>query len=73
MVIPMVRIENECVCCQPDLGCIGSACKYKNVPRYYCDICKEEGELFYFDNQELCIECIKKKLDLVEGSDIYTY
>ena len=35
----MVKIENECVDCPPDLGCIGSACKYKNVPRYYCDIC----------------------------------
>lgn len=71
MVIPMIMTENECVDC--GLPCLYGSCPYWAVTRYYCDICKEEGELFYFDNQELCIECIKKKLDLVEGSDIYTY
>lgn len=71
MVIPMIMTENECVDC--GLPCLYESCPYWAVTRYYCDICKEEGELFYFDNQELCIECIKKKLDLVEGSDIYTY
>ena len=49
----MVRIENECVGCPPEMGCIGNLCPYRNVRRYYCDKCGEEVEtLYYFDAQE---------------------
>lgn len=67
----MKRVENECVCCPPDMGCIGNACPYVNVARYYCDICGEEDVLYHYDGQELCIECIRNQLDVVEGSDVY--
>jgi hypothetical protein len=65
----MIVVENECVDC--GLPCIGSSCKYFAVTRYYCDECDEEGKLYEFDNQELCLDCIAKRLDIVEGSDIY--
>lgn len=55
----MKKIENECVDCgQP---CRGNACPYRNVPRYYCDIC---GDLldrynhYVVDNQDYCEECL---------------
>lgn len=62
----MVKIENECVGCPPEKGCIGSACKYMNVKRYYCDKCKDETDIFYFDDRELCIHCIEEELCKVD-------
>lgn len=63
----MKRLENECVCC--DLPCIGNACPYMNVPRFYCDKCDDETTLYEYEGQELCIDCIKELLDVVEGSE----
>lgn len=60
----MQRIENDCVGC--DLPCLGDACRYRNVTHYYCDKCGEEAQLYDFDCQELCIDCIEKMLDKVE-------
>lgn len=38
----MIKYENECVGCPPEMGCMGNACPYRNVPVYYCDECGEE-------------------------------
>ena len=65
----MIVVENECVDC--GLPCIGSSCKYFSVSRYYCDQCKDENVLYEFDGQQLCMECLLKNFDIVEGSDIY--
>ena len=62
----MLKIENECVGC--GLPCLGSSCPHQNVTRYYCDDCGEETELYYFDGEELCRECIIERLEKVEGS-----
>lgn len=32
---------------------------------FYCDECGEEDQLYDYDGQELCIECIKAKLDKI--------
>ena len=58
----MIQYEDECVGCPAELGCLGDSCKYKNVPHYYCDECGDEGELYYYDNRELCLDCIEKEL-----------
>lgn len=58
----MKRIENECVGCPYEMGCLDSACPYINVERFYCDKCGEETDLYEFDDQELCIECIAERL-----------
>ena len=58
--------ENECVGC--GLPCWGSACPHSNVTRYYCDKCGEETELYHFDDEELCLDCIVDRLERVEGS-----
>ncbi len=56
----MLRYEDECAGCPPELGCMGDACEYKNVPHWYCDECGEEfkpEELRQLDGKELCQEC----------------
>lgn len=66
----MVRIENQCCdCAVPGYPCIGFSCPRRHVRIYECDECKDEvdqGELFEFDGEELCIDCIKDRLDVVE-------
>lgn len=64
----MKKLENECVGCPPEIGCFGSSCPNRNVPHYYCDKCEEEAPLYHYDGQELCIDCIEKELEKVEGS-----
>lgn len=57
---------SDCVEC--DLPCIYEACRYYKAERYLCDECNEEAELYYFDGQELCADCILNRLEKVEGS-----
>lgn len=65
----MKKIENECVGCPVEMGCIGDSCPHKNVSRFYCDKCGEEETLYHYDGQELCIDCIKKEFEIVKGSE----
>ena len=65
----MIKIENECVDCPQDIGCIGNICPYLNVPRFYCDECDNEDELFWYEDEQLCIDCIVKRLERVEYND----
>ena len=58
-------IENECVGCPPEIGCLGSSCPNLNVVHYYCDECEEEAQLYHYNGQELCIDCIEKSLEKV--------
>jgi len=66
----MVKIENDCVGCSvPAYPCLGSACPYRNVKHYYCDNCNdevEEGELYQYGNEQLCLDCIKNDLEVVK-------
>lgn len=66
----MKKMENECVgCVGLGLLCLGSSCPNRNVIRFYCDECGEEGKLYHCDGMEICEECLLKKFDIVEGSD----
>ena len=63
----MKRIENECVgCTSLGMHCQGSSCPNRNVVRFYCDKCGKETDLYYFDDKELCIDCIIENLEKVE-------
>ncbi len=67
----MRTVENECVCCPPDLGCIGSSCQYRNVEHIYCDLCGDEAE-YIMDDEELCEGCVKKRiLEAFNNFDIF--
>lgn len=66
----MRTIENECVGCPPEIGCIGISCSYNNVVHYYCDCCGEETKLYHYNGYEICESCLIKQFDIVEGSDL---
>ena len=54
----MVKHENECVGCPPEMGCLGRSCPNRNVVHLYCDKCGEDVEVLYnVDGEELCEEC----------------
>lgn len=63
----MIKIENEC--CDCGLPCIYESCPYWAVKRFYCDECGDEAELYWYDNEQLCIDCIEKRLERVECDD----
>lgn len=56
----MRQVENDCVDC--GLPCIGTSCRYYKAVHFYCDDCGDEDTLYEFDDEELCIRCIAKKL-----------
>ena len=63
----MIRYENDCVCCPPELGCLGTSCPKRNVPVTVCDDCQDEGiNIYEFEGEQLCIYCIEKRLKKVE-------
>ena len=69
----MHKVENECVGCT-DLGlpCQGSSCPNRHVLRYYCDKCGDETEeLYEFEGQELCEDCLLKEVPKVNAEDAY--
>lgn len=53
----MIEVTNECVGCPVELACLGDACPYMNVTRYYCDKCEEEIEDEDYYKEELCPDC----------------
>lgn len=65
----MIQLENECVGCPSDMGCIGNSCPYVNVLRFYCDECGDEATLYWWDDEQLCIDCIEQRLERVEYDD----
>lgn len=64
----MVTYENECCSCAvPGYPCLGNSCPNRHVKHYYCDECKDDVEKLYrFDGEELCLDCIEKRLEVVE-------
>lgn len=52
----MRTLENDCVGCPSDLGCIGDSCPYRNVERFYCDECSSDAS-YRIDGLDLCDEC----------------
>ena len=64
----MIRYENECVDC--GLPCMHERCIYWAVTRLYCDECdNEENTLYWWDDQQLCLDCIEARLERVEIDD----
>lgn len=63
----MKKITDECVCC--GLPCLGESCPYRRVVRYYCDKCGREEKLYYYDDMELCADCILEDIPEDEYED----
>lgn len=67
----MIAYNNECVCCPPEMGCLGFTCPNLNVPRFYCDGCEEEYEYYYgYEGEYFCEECFLEKV--MENAKKYT-
>lgn len=62
-----IRYEDQCVgCTSMGLPCMGSICKNKDVPIWYCDKCEEECvDLYEVDGYEVCESCALKMLPKV--------
>lgn len=66
----MIEYENECCdCAVPGYPCLGKDCPNIRVPHYYCDQHKEEAELYYYDGEQLCLDCIIGRLEKVVAED----
>lgn len=59
----MIRTESGCVDC--GLPCLHESCPHYEYVVYECDNCGDETNLYWFDNQQLCIDCIIKQLEEV--------
>lgn len=64
----MIETRSECYgCAVPAYPCLGNSCPLQNQKVYICDDCKDEvDELYEFGSEELCIDCIIKRLKVVE-------
>ena len=63
----MITYEDECVGCPTELGCLGSACPYMNVPHLYCDKCGSDVEKLYkYKGVEICEECLLAEFEVIE-------
>lgn len=63
----MLKLENWCVGCPPEKGCLGKGCPYVDVPVYYCDTCNNDGATYECEGEDICEYCldelIKKEWD----------
>ena len=65
-------IENECVGCPSDLGCMGSACSNREVAHYDCDECTDEfapSELYDYEGEMLCSKCLLDKVTTIADKE----
>ena len=62
--------EDQCVGCPSEMGCMGRACRYKNVEVIYCDWCGAEiypDDVHEVDGEDLCDDCFDKYEEAEEG------
>lgn len=60
----MIKLENDCCDCEEQYRFCGD-CSRRNAPHYYCDSCGDETDIYYFDDRELCINCVRHELEPV--------
>lgn len=58
----MIIKDNDCVGCET---CIGCGRKHDYFYRV-CDECEYEGQLYYFEEKELCVECLLSHFEEVD-------
>lgn len=61
----MIKVESDCYDC--DLPCLYKSCPHYKVTRCYCDKCgSEQDVLYWWDSQQLCLDCVEGELERVE-------
>lgn len=57
--------KSQCVHC--GLPCLGSDCPNCKVAKYYCDNCGDDvAELYEYDGEQLCEDCLLKIVPKVD-------
>ena len=70
----MIKFEDECVGCPPELGCLGENCPNRNVVHLYCDNCGDDVEnLFDTGGEQLCERCLHKRFDTIDYENYVNY
>lgn len=68
----MIEYENQCVGCEPHMGCLGDSCPHVNVPVYLCDKCgviqDPDDGLRQYGSDELCQDCLRLSFTLCKDS-----
>lgn len=71
----MIKVESGCVSC--GLPCLYEGCPYYKEVHAYCDKCEFEEDLYDFEGEQLCEDCIFERLDtrnhVLYNSDIDEY
>ena len=61
--ILVIKYEDDCVGCPPEIGCMGNSCPNRNIPHTYCDRCGDEAKLYQFDDEQICENCLAEEID----------
>ena len=74
-MVKLVYDKGGCVGCPPYMGCLGSGCPYCWEPVMICDICKQEGDELYRDedNIDYCSECREKLFAHITWDNVEDY
>ena len=67
----MRRVENNCVNCPPEMGCLGMSCPCRNVVYFYCDRCGNDTTLYHYNGEEICGNCLLSEFEVVTDDDYY--
>ena len=62
----MIKYEDRCVCCPPEMGCLGRGCPNRNIAVFICDKCKEEvsyDDIRNIDGHHICRDCYMDKCE----------
>ena len=67
----MIRFENQCVGCPPEMGCMGMSCPNRHVAVLTCDDCGDYAEDLYYgdDGSQYCKYCLHKHVEKVKIED----
>lgn len=58
----------DCVDC--GLPCLFEGCPYYDAEHFECDCCGEvDVKLYHYNGNEVCIDCLLKDFEVVEGSE----
>ena len=70
MIMALVYENDCCGCATESYPCLGEQCPRTHVPHLYCDECHEEyDELYYYDDLQLCKDCLVDKLEKISLLD----
>lgn len=55
----MIEYVSGCVDC--GFPCMGTACPNHTIPEYHCDECGDDGDIYEYEGEELCADCLLRR------------